>query len=530
MGIYITLEILPEAIEPAAWASVYDETLTFLKSCPQGILGLRSRKVGTVRRFLYSRDLEHAVDRPEGRHWIVSGDAESKTFAETFHLYRDIGHYRSTGFSKPEVDVHEGDILAPGPDGSEVRSRTVFSDKTQGEGYHIPMLATAMLIEAAFPQAALAGGDIDARQARQAQALVEKVLGRTIPLPVRVDGPRLLDRLRVGRTDEQAMDVFRGRFLGTADEADGQLLAAFGVPAFARWFGRTLKADQRGEHGAATLGTIWRFTTWFNLGLPPDRLVEVVCVDEAGPRFDPVETAKAIAATWVAVPMDESASARAALGADGGTAESVDDQFAEAFLDMAGAAGRRNRVHIPQDTLLAAFSTRFPDQGEAIRTALESKTTKARSDLGDIAAALAKLGLDVSAKPSRSIETLVTVRSLDELEEQELEVLTTLGKGLKSHRPSFQKEMQPLLDSVSWQNVQAFASALAEQRGIVLTEDTWNRLDDKQNRGELEVALMLMSMRQDAKLFWDLRHVILENPVLCQYVAKVMTEPEPPSA
>jgi hypothetical protein len=52
-----------------------------------------------------------------------------------------------------------------------------------------------MVVEERFPKHAMVWGDIDRGQAEEARRLAAPILGREVPLPVRVDAPRLLERL-----------------------------------------------------------------------------------------------------------------------------------------------------------------------------------------------------------------------------------------------------------------------------------------------------------------------------------------------
>lgn len=515
MGIQVKLDIIPEAIDPAAWASVYDETVRLLAGYPQGIIGLRECKIGSGRRLIYSRDFEHAVRDPERRHWIISGDADSLQTGETFKLHRNLDHYRQRLFTAPPPPEAPVDLLGPNADG-----RTVFGDKTQGYPYHIPILATAMIIEAAFAPAALAGGDIDAGQSAEAQVLIDKVLGKRVPLPVRVDGGRLIDRLAPGRTDQEVMEAFESAFCGDRDACSAALLDAFGQDMFTRWFtARLVVPDSNGP----TLGTIWRFTTWFNLGLPVDRLVHAACVDPAGPRFDPAAAAGSIAATWVNLPFDETGAAREGSGADVGIPGTVTKQFGNAFLDMQGMVGRRIRVHVAASDILAAFAAPFPDRIAEITTALENRSRTARAGLSGLMESLAAFDASTAAQ-ERPIEDIIHLDSLTSLTEAEQEGFARLGVGLADHYPVIQEFIAELHRAGGHVACRAAASQLAIDRGVVLTEAAWARLDDPANVRQLRLAIMLLTNAEMANIFRVFRRAVLENPVLCAYVAAMLPE------
>lgn len=292
MGITITLDVFAEAIEPEAWAAVYDETLAFLTNCPQAILGLRGQQVGKVRRLFFSPRLEHDRDRPERRHWVANGDAVSKARGSSFI-------------------VTSGATVTPG----------------------------------------------------------------------------------------------RRQWAGSTS-----LTPALTIP-------------------------VWR----------PALFSEV--------------------------------------------------------------------------DLVAAFRDRFPDQCETIRAAVEARTSAARRELAKISTILTDLGSSGDLSPG---EDLLLVKTFDGLADSDQKALAEAGKQLRQLYQPFMKEMRAFLDGGTWQNVREFASTLATKRNLVLTEATWNHLDDERNRDELDVVLILLSLQGDSKKFCDFRFAAIENAAIRQHLARTL--------
>src|SRR5690606_36449245 len=98
MGVYVRLTIVPGAIDPTAWAEVYDATLTLLARHPDRLVSLRRLTPGARggSRLVYSRALEHDAEDPARRRWKVEGDESGRT-GETFTLYRDLARYGAHG-------------------------------------------------------------------------------------------------------------------------------------------------------------------------------------------------------------------------------------------------------------------------------------------------------------------------------------------------------------------------------------------------------------------------------------------------
>jgi len=130
----------------------------------------------------YSRDIERGEGAEEG--WKVEGDARTLRTAETFELSRRQPHAR---VGDPEQDILH--LLA------EQCAPDAFFAKTQGEPYHVAMLAVAMLFETRFPGAAIATGDLDEASAGKAAEWVDSVLGTKLMPPVLLDSDRIRERL-----------------------------------------------------------------------------------------------------------------------------------------------------------------------------------------------------------------------------------------------------------------------------------------------------------------------------------------------
>ena len=82
MGVYINLHIVPEKIDPRAWAEMYDLSLEIIRNYPDTTAaGMSWKKKSHYTLPIYSRDLEEEVHVPSERRWHVVGDMESGLMA-----------------------------------------------------------------------------------------------------------------------------------------------------------------------------------------------------------------------------------------------------------------------------------------------------------------------------------------------------------------------------------------------------------------------------------------------------------------
>jgi hypothetical protein len=163
VGTYISLSIVPSRISNFEWEQVYDESLKLVNAFPFADV-VKGEYFG-YELPVYAKAVEK-ID-PE-RHWVTRGDLQSKRFAETFTLYRDISHYQSVKLESIQKDIlfEEDRLLID-----------VFNSKTQGYEYHLYILAIAMLIESRLPSKSMVSGNIDYDQCVKA-----KTMGRSISL------------------------------------------------------------------------------------------------------------------------------------------------------------------------------------------------------------------------------------------------------------------------------------------------------------------------------------------------------------
>jgi hypothetical protein len=209
---YVILDIEPRAIDAQEWEAAYDETARLLSAWQPSLLGWERRVIEDVDVPVFTNCVTASEGQPS--HWCVVGDRESLRTAECHELHRCLARYRS--------DIEEPmdapfDIVVECARTGEAEHRgivRVFGDRTERHPYHFALLAAAMVIEERLPRLAMVSGDIDRDQAETAARLAAPILGRQLPLPVRVEASRLVERLCTGFDSRQLPEAFRRCYLG----------------------------------------------------------------------------------------------------------------------------------------------------------------------------------------------------------------------------------------------------------------------------------------------------------------------------
>lgn len=230
MGIFIHLAI-SHSVTREEWADVYQETLQLVKAFPLAeyrevpVRGIPTRcLVRTEEREDYGkewglRDLEVG--------WATSGDYDYLRTAEEYFLPRDL--ITGDGCVEDAPDA----LLAWAPkhpgfdweDGRRPCCYSLWGEKTQGEPYHMYLLAIACLIESRLGQKASIYGDITKGQCERAVRLANEQLDRTIHTPDRCDAGRWLDRIKLLSISEtNKLETFIDMYLGRRDAEFGKII------------------------------------------------------------------------------------------------------------------------------------------------------------------------------------------------------------------------------------------------------------------------------------------------------------------
>jgi len=518
MGVYITLEIMPDDISSEEWARVYLESLELLNNYPGEMMGLVWEKIGSIDEMpVYSRTLEHEKEKPENRHWEVVGDFASKETGESFILYYDLHHYTKRRNPKPSSE----DILLHIRN-DNVKPIHVFNDKTQGLPYHIPILAVATLIESRFPRYALVGGNINLSQAEKARTWAQTVLKREIDLPIRVQGKALYQRLTRYYHGEDLLKAFNDLFLGASQEKYAVMIESGDKSVVKQWFLQKLKAYKSPRQ----IGTIGLFIHWLNATEDLETLCKMACLDEDSPKFDPVEFADGLADTWVTIE-------RSAFDfldiLDPGDRETPFTQFGQFILD-AGLEGRAIRCHISHDEVMQVLSKLFPEHRDRMEQTIRSTEESIKKNLAEMQEAAGQPLQRAEKKEAEedSIDDLIRFDPRQSLSEPQRFALKAFAYGLREFKKNvlqLGKKVTDVYEGSAGQ-LQERLTRACYGRKVVLTEDAWGWIRREEDKDLLRFLLTMTMIDSYEETFSTLRRAVLENRDLGQKVMELSTDEE----
>lgn len=362
MGVYINLDIILSKISKEEWEEVYKETLELIKAYP--FADVKADYIDDIERIFLDRS-EEKIEKDgdkEIRYWRTCGDLESKRTAEYFTIYNDLSKYSYSGGK--DID----DILELYLDDDIDGVSSIFSAKTQGEKYHLYILAIACLIESRFKWRAVVYGDITKEQAEIAIEWANGILKKPIHLPVRTDYKKLVLRVKGLVGKEAVLDRFMCLKIGENEEELNKFIGEnFPKEEVNKYYITELKEyyTSSGQLGAKKI-----LINYLNMGYSLEELSNLYCHNEGGPKFDQVDFIKAIADTWLFIPLSEREGMNGLMKSPNNPTK-VYHQFGLMFLNME-FLGRLNNKYIPLEEGLSILNNKFP-KVQDIRRIIEDK-------------------------------------------------------------------------------------------------------------------------------------------------------------
>ncbi|MDD5833458.1 MAG: hypothetical protein PUC98_08270, partial [Clostridiales bacterium] len=230
MGIYIDL-LVSRSVTKNEWESVYEEALELVRQLP--LAEYRRTSIHGVDTYCLVRTDERTDRLERDGHevvkcgWRTSGDYETMHSGESYYLPRTL-----TGEDDPDPEAGDA-ILGAFPayldyeweDKKYSGVYRLWGNKTQGEPYHMYLLAVAALIESRLGKKAFTYGDITKGQFRYAVELANRYLKDKIDLPDRCDAKRLADRIsELQLTEFEKARAFEEFYLGNKDAEFGEYI------------------------------------------------------------------------------------------------------------------------------------------------------------------------------------------------------------------------------------------------------------------------------------------------------------------
>lgn len=433
--------------------------------------------------------------------------------AESFSLYSDINRYKDRGAYDKE-DILE--YFFYGGYGA----RTIFGSKTQGEDYHIYILAIACLIESRFPKYAITFGDINREQAQVAVDWANSILKEPINLPVRVDGVRLMNRLIDIRNNSSSSEngdmlyAFKDLIITDDSGQYGEYIREkFTKAEIIDYFTNELK-----EYTSATMiGAQRLMIDFLNQGNEFEDLCDICCINEDRAKYDAIEFAKAIASIRVFIPEDK----RKMMDIPKKPAEkptTVMEQFMSVFMDMGGGLGRYTNRYIPLEDGLSIIKKKFKEADEMEKIIRESCEDKEKNLLN-------KLDEIISEKYADRGDTSDIYDNEDYIYNTEMFIYWNensilseeIGEFLNSLKEFIEKEFRDedkanglILESCDKNNLIKFIIEFTRQNGVILTKDAWAWIEEERDLDVLK-KISLMAFIKSNKHINEVVTALLEN-------------------
>jgi len=341
MGVMIYLNIMPNHIDEADWSKVYEETLEIINGYPFLDSIFDSQTYGCNWKYV-TRTKERMIkfaDHQIG--WHTIGDEMSLKMGESFFLIKDIHYYRNDFKKSGNCDDILFSSIHNYLDSNEEFERlrvadfVVFDAKTQGEPYHIPLLAIACLIESRFPEQAIVTGDISIGQMETAVKWVNSILKHPITLTERADNEKLLFRIKKVVKDEySALEMLLHSTMRELDVELGNLIRRqFRPETIVAYFLYEFKRFKIG-----TLGFSTELAHFIKLGFRLEDASELCVFDPAGCKYDAKEFAKEVLSMeWATEEGSLVEPISMEINAPNSTnPETVNSIFGKTFLQLAG--------------------------------------------------------------------------------------------------------------------------------------------------------------------------------------------------
>jgi len=474
VGVHVILDIVPQRIDPAAWADAFEETLLLLRAHPARLLGYGFRLVAGVRVPVFTRSVEQGGQDPAERRWCVVGDRATLGTGERQRMYRDLGRYlaRFPVVQDAVRPINDGDedilrwIGVSAREGAPATVR-VFGEGDQSEPCRLGLLAAAMVVETRFPRHAVVSGSFDRQHAETARRWAKGVLERSITLPVRVDAWRLVERLGARLTGEALVREVDRLYLAPPGPREAALLGVFGRTEAEPWLAGKLR-----EHASPDeAGALHAVAAYLEHTRDLARLAGLACLDARGPRWPP-------------------------------------EAFVAALAALGKAHGFQARPRVDpaalDHALRAVFGEAAPRLEATFRAALRSPVP-------------ASGALDEAAHEPPSIDALTAAGSPGELDPARRQMIHRLAHTVRDLRHRVEDHRGPASVGAARRTV---ASLLA-RAGPTLTEDAWEWIDREDDPDLCAFLATLAAVEPADAEATAVRRVLLENRALCRYAAGV---------
>ena len=227
MGVCICLAV-SKNIKNEEWEKAYEESLKLVNAFPFYEVQERS---------YYGKKLNCAVPTKERKlydktGWCTRGDYNTLRGAEDYFLPRELeGEEKEDETLDALMGVVPAYCSITWKDERCSHYRALWEEKTQGEPYHMYLLAVACLLEARLGRKVAVYGDITKGQCQKAVEMANRYLEKPIEPPARCDTNRFYERVRaLPLKPSEVLEVFINCFLGKKDGQFGMFIREHFTP------------------------------------------------------------------------------------------------------------------------------------------------------------------------------------------------------------------------------------------------------------------------------------------------------------
>lgn len=278
MGIYICMAV-SKAVTQAEWEKAYRETVTLVEKLPLADLQRVEIHGNDIPCVVPAKEQELAVGGKKTKGWMVSGDLDSLGIAETYTLYENFG----IDSANPEagdaiLGIIPYHIKEDTNDSKFHQAYHLWGRKTQGEDYHIYLLAIAALLETRLKEKVFVYGDITKGQYKAAVEIANQYLKEPIDLPDSCDIERFCERVcKLPLSGAEKIGVIEEFYLGSKNNDYGECLR--------KHFKKELQNYWTGIFAQCELGTSRfhrEFQKYINWGFELEELFHLIPVQNGG--------------------------------------------------------------------------------------------------------------------------------------------------------------------------------------------------------------------------------------------------------
>ncbi len=232
MGVQIFLAIA-KSVTKEEWAAVYKESLKMVKAFPLAEKETVSIDGIDTTCLIRTEERETTYGWSGEKTkvgWDAVGDYESMRTSEDYYLPRDL--VVDSEYVRSCDDAMFGVLPAYfSYDCNEKRFSFIYDiwgPKTQGEPYHMYLLAIGCMIESRLGNKAFIYGDITKGQCKKAVRIANEILDEPIDIPARCDTERLMARVKtLPITEKEKIRVFERFYLGNKGSEFGEILREY---------------------------------------------------------------------------------------------------------------------------------------------------------------------------------------------------------------------------------------------------------------------------------------------------------------